>query len=587
MTQPTTVPSSRAIIHWMWQDYLRHHVPLLLFAMLLMTVEGAMLGLLSYLIEPMFDKVFVSGNRAAIPVVAGSIFAIFVARALSGFGQRVMMAHVGQQVSSALQRDLVGHMLTLDNYWFQTMSPGSLIERVRGDTGAAAGIWSTVLAAGGRDVIALVSLFSVAISIDWLWTLIAVAGVPLLVLPIIALQKWVRGTSRLVRVLAGVISTRLDEIFHGVTTIKLNRTETLEGERFGSALRDLISARLRSVAGQAGIPALMDIIAGLGFFGVLSYGGLQIIEGEKTVGEFMSFFTAMALVFEPLRRLGNVSGSWQVALASLERLHHVFDEKPTILSPANPVALSVPPQDADIELRGIHMAYADTPVLNGLTLTAKAGQMTALVGSSGAGKSTVFNLLTRLIEPQSGEILLGDTPIDQLDLGGLRDLCSVVTQDTLLFDETLRDNILLGRTDVSEAKLKEVLEAAHIADFLPGLPNGLDSPAGPRGTNLSGGQRQRVAIARALLRDTPILLLDEATSALDVKSEKVVQEALERLSSNRTTLVIAHRLATVRDADKIVVMDKGCVVEEGTHDSLLEQDGLYSGLYKLQFASNT
>ncbi|MGB8621231.1 MAG: ABC transporter ATP-binding protein [Paracoccaceae bacterium] len=573
------------LVRWLWRGYLKRHVPVMLVALVLMTIEGSMAGVLSYTVKPMFDEVFVAGNRGAIALIAGAIFVVFLARALAGFGQRVLMTRVGQKVTATLQADLVGHLLTLDSLWFQSTPPGNLIERVRGDTQAAANIWSTVLAAAGRDVIATCSLFAVALSIDWLWTLIAVAGVPLLVLPIMALQRWVRKTTRAARNAAATIAIRLDEIFHGVTTIKLNRMEARESRRFADTLDGFVSAQVRSVAGQAGIPAMMDIVAGIGFLGVLSYGGLQIIDGQKTVGEFMSFFTAMALVFEPLRRIGNVSGAWQAALASLERLHAVFDVRPTILSPARPRSLDRPPQQADIVLEDIHLTFDETPVLNGLRLTAKAGQATALVGASGAGKSTVFNLITRLIEPQSGQITIGGTPIEQMALHELRDLFSVVSQDALLFDETIRDNILLGRTDVSETRLHEVLEAAHVADFLPMLHRGLDSPAGPRGSNLSGGQRQRVAIARAILRDAPILLLDEATSALDAKSEKVVQEALERLSVGRTTLVIAHRLATVRDADRILVMDKGRVVEEGTHDTLIDSGGVYSGLYRLQFAS--
>ncbi|MHC0053269.1 ABC transporter ATP-binding protein [Actibacterium sp. D379-3] len=584
---PRTPPDKAlSLTGWLWRDYLRRHIPLIGLALVLMSIEGSMMGALSYIVKPMFDEVFVNGNRAAVALVAGGIFAVFVLRALTGFGQRVLMARIGQKVSAALQGDLVAHMLTLDTAWFQKTPPGNLIERVRGDTGAAAGIWSTVLAAGGRDVIAALSLFAVALSVDWVWTLIALAGVPLLVLPLMTLQRWVRSTTRTARAAAAAIATRLDEIFHGVTTIKLNRMEARESGRFNDTLAGFISAQIRSAAGQAGIPALIDVVAGLGFLGVLSYGGLQIIDGEKTVGEFMSFFTAMALVFEPLRRIGNVSGAWQVALSSIERLHEVFEAQPTILSPARPRRLSCAPGQADIVLDNVHLAYDTAPVLQGLSLTAKAGQMTALVGASGAGKSTVFNLLTRLIEPQQGTITLGGIPIDQMALPDLRGNYSVVTQDAQLFDETLRDNILLGRTDVSESRLQEVLEAAHIADFLPNLANGLDSPCGPRGSSLSGGQRQRVAIARALLRDAPILLLDEATSSLDAKSERVVQEALERLSQNRTTLVIAHRLATVRDADLIVVMDKGQVVEQGSHDALITQGGVYSGLYKLQFATD-
>lgn len=580
-----SAPAHPGVVRWLWRGYLRAHLGVILFALLLMSIEGAMLGLLSFMIEPMFDDVFVSGDGSAIPLVAGGIFAIFLTRALAGFGHRVLMARVGQRVSASLQHDLVGHMLTLDSVWFQKTPPGNLIERVRGDTLVASTIWSTVLAAAGRDLVALIALFVVALSNDWLWTLIAIAGVPLLVLPIMVLQRIVRKTTRKARAEAAHISTRLDEIFHGVTTIKLNRLEAHEGRRFQATVEKFVRAQLRSEAGKAGIPALMDIVAAIGFLGVLYYGGHQIIAGEKTVGEFMSFFTAMALIFEPLRRLGNVSGAWQAALASLERLHAVFEDKPTILSPAQPQKLTTPAAKSDIALQDVQLAYDDTPVLRGLTLTAKAGQMTALVGASGAGKSTVFNLITRLVEPQSGTITLAGTPINQMALRDLRGLFSVVSQDSLLFDETLRDNILLGRTDVSQDRLAEILDAAHISDFLPALPLGLDSPAGPRGSNLSGGQRQRVAIARALLRDAPILLLDEATSALDAKSEQVVQAALDRLCKGRTTLVIAHRLSTVRNADKIIVMDKGRVAEEGTHDTLLAQGGLYSGLYQLQFAS--
>ena len=233
-------------------------------------------------------------------------------------------------------------------------------------------------------------------------------------------------------------------------------------------------------------------------------------------------------------------------------------------------------------LEDVHFAYGDQPVLQGLSLTARAGEMTALVGPSGAGKSTVFNVLTRLVEPQRGQVTIGGVPVGQMALGDLRGLFSVVAQDALLFDDSLRDNILLGRQDAG-TRLEQACEIAHVTDFAARLPEGLDSPAGPRGANLSGGQRQRIAIARAVLRDAPILLLDEPTSALDARSEQLVQQALARLSQKRTTLVIAHRLATILHADRIVVMDRGRVVDQGTHDELIARDGIYAGLYRLQF----
>jgi ATP-binding cassette, subfamily B, bacterial MsbA len=576
---------SGALIRWLWHGYLKRHLPLIVVAMLLMMVEGAMLGALSYMMKPMFDNVLVTGDPSAITWVALGIFGVFSFRALAGFGQKVLMALVGERTAARLQHDLVAHMVTLDSSFFQHNSPGTLIERTRGDTTVAANVWSSVFAAAGRDFVGLLALLAVALSIDVKLTLIAMVGVPLVAVPIAILQKLVRRSAQNARSEAAGLSTRLDEIFHGVNTIKLTGGEARETRRFGEVLKRFVGATVRSLAGRAAIPALIDVVAGLGFMGVLYYGGNQIMAGERTVGEFMAFFTAMALIFDPLRRLGNVSGTWNAALASFERLYEVFQQKPSILSPASPQQLPMPAERADIELRNVEFGYGEHPVLRGTSFVAEAGKTTALVGASGAGKSTVFNLLTRLCDAQSGQVMIGGKEVNQLDLATLRGLFSVVSQEALLFDETLRDNILLG-ANASEAALNRALQAAHVADFLPRLSDGLETPAGPRGSALSGGQKQRVAIARAVLRNSPVLLLDEATSALDAKSESVVQKALEQLSAGRTTLVIAHRLSTIRTADKIVVMDQGQVVEQGSHEELLALGGTYASLHALQFRSD-
>jgi ATP-binding cassette, subfamily B, bacterial MsbA len=581
-----TLPASKGfkLPLWLWRDYFRRHFWWIFAAFLLMVIEGSMLGLLSYMVGPMFDQVFAAADRQAVYIVAAAIFGVFLARSLSGFGQRVLMAAVGQWATATMQGDLVRHMMRLDSEFFQDNAPGALIERVRGDTQALQTAWSAVFTSLGRDTISLIALLGVALSIDWIWTLVAVAGVPILIIPVAILQKMIHKATRQARRAAALISTRLDEIFHGINPIKLNNLEKQQEKRFDTTLQHFVKAQIKSEAGQAGVPALMDIVAGFGFFGVLIYGGFQIIEGQKTIGEFMSFFTAMALIFEPLRRLGNISGIWQAALASLERLYAIFEEKPGILSPADPVE---PPKNAakgDIVLKDVVFAYGDQPVLNGLSFTAEAGKTTALVGASGAGKSTVFNVLSRLVEPSSGKICVAGVTVSDMRLETLRGLFSVVTQDAALFDESLRENIMLSRPDAGEAALKRASDTALVSEFSTGLSHGLDSQAGPRGSNLSGGQRQRVAIARAVLRDAPILLLDEPTSALDARSEAAVQKALDALSDGRTTLVIAHRLATILHADKIVVMEKGRVVDQGTHKELLERGGLYAGLYTLQFA---
>ncbi len=574
---------NRPVFGWVWGNYLRRYRGLILVAFLLMAIEGATLGGLSYLMKPMFDDVFIAGDQSAVGWVALAIAGIFLLRAVTAFSHRVIMEGVGLQVSTAMQRDMVGHFLTLDSAYFQTNPPGTLIERVRGDTTQANSIWATVLGAAGRDLVALIALLAVAISVDPVWTLIAVAGVPLLIGPVGGLLRFVRGVSFAARERAARLSTRLDEIFHGMNTIKLNTAEDHEHGRFGDMVRDFRRFERRSLIGRAAVPGLIDVVAALGFAGVIYYGGGQIVSGDKTVGEFMSFFTAMGLIFDPLRRLANVTGAWASARSSLARIRQVFEAVPGITSPAAPTPAPADPAAADIVLSDVVLRYKGQPALNGASFTARAGETTALVGASGAGKSSVFNVLTRLVDVESGSVSVGGAPIDAVTLTDLRRLYAVVSQDAPMFDESLRSNILLAEKDVSDARMAEVLEAAHLTDFVRSLPDGLDTQVGPRGGQLSGGQRQRVAIARALLREAPILLLDEATSALDAESEVRVQAALDALSKDRTTLVIAHRLATVRAADKIVVMDAGRVVDEGRHDDLLARGGIYARLHALQF----
>ena len=580
-----TSEESRALLGRLWHDYVRRHWKWLVVAVIFMTMEGSVLGALSYLVAPMFDQVLIAKDREAMAWIGALVFGLFAMRAITGFIQRILVVRVGLHVVTDMQRDLLSHLLSLDSAFFQQNSPGGLIERVRGDAQTLQTIAATALMSIGRDSVSLISLIGVALYYDWKLTLVAFVGVPLLVIPMSKTQKWIRGYTRVSREASAQISNRLDEIFHGVHAIKVNRLEEHERNRFTGEVNGFLNMRMRAEVGQSALPALVDILAAAGFLGVLVYGGSQIIDGNKSPGEFLSFFAAVGLVFDPLRRLSSVAGRIQSALASLERLYGLFDEKPRITDPAHPVPARIAGADTTIELRDVRFGYDDTPVLRGLNFTAEAGKTTALVGHSGAGKSTVFHLLARLIEPQSGQILIGGTPIETMRLADLRSQFSSVSQEAALFDETIRYNFRLGRLDATDAEIEAVAEQAFVTDFAKDQPDGLDTRVGPRGGSLSGGQRQRIVIGRAMLRDAPILLLDEPTSALDASAEAVIQKALGRLSKGRTTLVIAHRLATIRDADKIVVMDKGEVVDEGRHEDLLSRGGLYRTLYDLQFRS--
>ena len=573
--------SSATLIRWLWQGYLHKYVGTLVIAAFFMTLEGSTLGAFAYIVQPMFDQAFVAGEKKALFIVGFVLICIFAVRAVSSVVQRVLLSRIAERTSAEIRADLLDRMMKQDGEFHHAHPPGYLIQRVQTDVRELNKVWTAIITGSGRDAIGLVVLLGVAINIDPVWALLACIGVPVMIMPAAFAQRFVRKRAGEARDLGASLATRLDEIFHGVVQIKLNGAEEYQARQFDKLTKAYIRKQVRTVLGKAAIPALVDIMSGFGFLAVILYGGLQIIEGEKSIGQFMSFFTAMGFAFNPMRRLANISGLWQVAAASIDRLKELMETPIALTSPAHP---KPPPAGTpDIVLENVSLRYGETQVLENLSLTAAAGETTALVGASGAGKSTVFNLLTRLIDPTRGTVRIGDVATTDMALPDLRGLFSVVSQEALLFDETLRENILMGRADVTEDQFKVALDAAHVSEFLPNLANGLDTEVGPRGSALSGGQRQRVVIARALLRNTPILLLDEATSALDAQSEKLVQEALEKLAKGRTTLVIAHRLSTVRNADKIIVMGGGRVVDEGTHETLMARGGLYADLYRLQF----
>ena len=541
-----------------------------------------MIGGLAWMMQPLFDGVFTGGSLVQLWTIGLIVFGLFLARGILSIAHRVMMTRIARFSIADLQNDLLAHLLRLDMNFFTINAPGYLIERVQGDVQSIASIWGLIVRGAARDLIGLLSLVIVMVSIDWKWAAIALLGTPLLVGPSLIAQRYTRKQASKARDVAANMATRLDEAFHGIGTIKLNSLESYYSHRYEALTKNQIRVEVKTLFGTAVLPSLVDIISGIGFAGVIIYGGYEIINGTKSVGQFMAFFSALGLAFEPLRRLAGIAGLLNAATVSIQRMRDILDQKPSLLGPKIPQEFS---SSGDIAFKNVNLSFGKTTVLDNVSFVAAAGKTTALVGASGAGKTTIFNTLTRLFAHTSGDITISGVSNSEVDPMVLRSQISVVSQDSLLFDETLRENLTLGRDDIEEEELQKAVDMAHVSEFLSKLPKGLDSEVGPRGSSLSGGQRQRVAIARALLRNTQILLLDEATSALDSNSEKLVQKALDGLAQNRTTLVIAHRLSTIIAADQIIVMDKGRILETGTHAKLLAASGAYSDLCRNQFGS--
>ncbi|MCY3879060.1 MAG: ABC transporter ATP-binding protein [Rhodobacteraceae bacterium] len=574
---------SDTLLLWLWRRYIHRQLPRLIAATLLMSVQGAMLGVLSYLIRPVFDEIFAKQNHDALLTVGFAVMLVFTVRGLAGFSQRVLMAAVGERLKFDLQQDLVSRVMTLDKQFFEDNPPGDLIQRVNNDVMAVKGIWQGLLAPGVRDLISIIALFTVAVSIDWTWTLIAVAGIPLLSVPVVVLQKVTRRYAKGAAEGAAGIIVRLEEMFHNIREIKLYRAESSQEQRFTSFANTVKRANVRTEASIAGVPALVDVVAGIGFFGLLLIAGRDVIDGERTIGEFMSFFTACVLLFDPAKRLGNLMAGWQQAKVLLERATAIFDASPTVIDPDKPASLPDYVEHLSVEFENVYLDYGGASVIKDLSFTAEAGKVTALVGPSGVGKTSIFNLIARIRESSGGTIRVGGQDIRQLSVDQLRDKMAVVAQDSGIFDESIRENIMLGNTVAGDEDFQRAAAAARVTDFIGEEGKGFDESCGPRGALLSGGQKQRVAIARALLRNAPILLLDEPTSALDLETEKLVQDAILTLAKDRTVIIIAHRLSTIQSADKICVIENGRVKEQGDHEQLIAKKGLYATLYQMQF----
>jgi subfamily B ATP-binding cassette protein MsbA len=565
----------------------RYLWPTFSLALLFNVGYGASTGLVPLLIRYLFDDVLPSSDRQRLYLAPVVIVLVIGVRAFCQFLGSYLTESVGQSITADLRGELAARVMDLPQSYLNRHPSTVLVSRVLTDvtlakTGIVDGV-SSVL----KDGITLLALVVVAFYQDWLLSLIAFFLFPLGVLPVLRTAKKVKRHSRKGQTRLAQLAAYLQESLLGSRVVKIFGMQSYELERFQLENRSVRREALRTTRAKLLNQPLMEVLGAIGFCAVLVYGGEAVINGSRTTGSFFAFLTSLYLCYAPFKGLGKANATMQQGLAAAEELFTILD------TPPDPVEAAAPRQVVGLQqglrAEGLQFAYGpDEPVIRGLDLEIPLGSTVALVGPSGGGKSTIIDLFCRFYDPTAGRISLDGIDLRELSLASLRAQIALVDQNTFLFNDSVANNIAYGQggqEGVDAGAIEAAARAANAHGFITELPEGYDTLIGENGTMLSGGQRQRIAIARALIKNAPILFLDEATSALDTASEQVVQEALDRLMQNRTTLVVAHRLSTVIHADQIVVIDGGRVVEAGRHGELLARGGVYAGLVSTQFAT--
>ena len=582
---------THTLMERLWQECIRGYAGRLLLAVFFMVIMAGATALSAWLMKPVVNEIFIARDRDMLWWIGAAVLATFFVKGIANYAQATMMAHVGLKIVADMQNRLYRHMTDLDLGFFHDNSTGALVSRYTIDVGSMRVAVSHAITVFGKDFFSLIFLVYVMFLQDWELALIAFFVFPIAIIPIAKIGRRMRKVTINTQAEMGQLTTTLEQTFLGIRVVKAYSMEEYERGRIADLVHKLYTLYFKGMRTRALSSPIMETLGGVAVTSVIIYGGYRVIEQETDAGSFFSFIFALLAAYEPMKRLANLNATVQEGLAGAQRTFEALDHPNRIVEKPDAAELTV--RDGEVTFENVSFTYPKADgvegmleaALDGLDITIPAGKTVALVGASGAGKSTVMNLVPRFYDVSSGRVLIDGQDTRDVTFKSLRDSLALVSQEVTLFDDTVRANIAYGRPDASFDEIQDAAENAAAHNFIMELPDGYDTIVGEQGVRLSGGQRQRLAIARAMLKNAPILLLDEATSALDTESERRVQAALEGLMQDRTTLVIAHRLSTVVDADLIYVLNRGRVVEQGTHAELLDKGGQYANLYQLQFAA--
>jgi subfamily B ATP-binding cassette protein MsbA len=556
----------------------------LLAAMMCMILVASLTSATAYLFKPVIDDIFFKKDVAMLNVLPFVIVILYVFRGASSFGEAYLMNYVGHSIIKGLRDALYGHIQILPLSFFHKQDTGTLMARIVSDVSLVKAMVSNAIAGVLKESFTIIGLLCVIFYRDWKLALIAVTVFPVAVIPIVKFGRRTRRFSTRSQEAVADMSCFLHETFTGNRIVKAFGMEPYEKKRFLEKTLRLFKYEMKTVIVKSMSSPVMELLGGIGVTFILWYAGYKVINGTSTPGTFFSFIMGVIMLYEPVKRMSGLNNVIQEGLAAAVRIYSILDTDSDIVEYENAVELEL--KQHTVVFQDVSFRYQDQMVLKKINLGVRRGEIIALVGMSGGGKTTLVNLIPRFYDVTEGAILIDGHDIRHLTIKSLRNQIGIVTQDPILFNDTIRNNIAYGNLNASESDIMAAAQAAYAYDFIQHLPDTFDTVVGERGARLSGGEKQRVCIARALLKNAPILILDEATSSLDSESELAVQRALENLMVGRTTFVVAHRLSTIRHADRIIVIVNGRIVEEGTHEELLALRGEYCKLHEMQFEKN-